>query len=741
LTVFYLLRALNVERLIGLLRAGNLAVTVLSSLILVSQGLSLTNYPLTALGLLAFFLAITLFFQPNPRGFAIGLFVGGLAAPLLAFQFYFGYFLLSPLPYLAFTLIVMIPLFPKALSHKFVVLRRLNATAYVFFALAVTVAYYLGGLNYYFFYFALLVGLGVTIATSLEEFSSQNVLSRVAIPYLASQVYLSLLIYEITHLGMILNPLLVLNGVLQESWLYFPGSVFLLVSSILSTSYRGLRYLPEAMISVSLAGILSSAFLTFLPLYVPAFTIPALAGSVNELDRNELLSYAFASFVSDRKRAYADVSELYRKRDAQDDLACALLSAGLCDKAIWVHDNFGADLLKCDRKPLIHCLNVYGYVPKDVNRLITGVAGSDPVAAYSLAEKYSSDPRVKELLPSLRQAALERLRLSWDPTVWIGANLNGYKVVNYIGKGSFMYVLKAVKDGKLYAIKIPILDSPLARAAYQDLLDEYSQLREINRDSNNVVQIVDFRPNEEALRRALQGDLEAYLLDPPYLVVELLEGGSADDLTKDDNLFYSDEWEEIVKEVTYRIALILSELHDKGWIHLDVKPTNVLFDVAPGATGKEVLERLRKGEVRVKLSDVASARRFWERAHHFTPEFSSVDQVEVVLGLGNVFPGLDVFSLGATAYYMMTRRLPLSQLKPYYDEAIGLYESGAKREELYGVIERARLEYVKVYSDLDFNVFEDKKFGELIKRMMHPNSTLRPTSHEVVSELERMRRK
>jgi len=90
---------------------------------------------------------------------------------------------------------------------------------------------------------------------------------------------------------------------------------------------------------------------------------------------------------------------------------------------------------------------------------------------------------------------------------------------------------------------------------------------------------------------------------------------------------------------------------------------------------------------------------------------------------------------------MMTRRLPLSQLKPYYDEAIGLYESGAKREELYGVIERARLEYVKVYSDLDFNVFEDKKFGELVKRMMHPNSTLRPTSHEVVSELERMRRK
>ncbi|MCQ4343093.1 MAG: hypothetical protein RXN77_06290, partial [Sulfolobaceae archaeon] len=75
---------MNVERLIWLLRTGNLAVTVLSSLILVSQGLSLTNYPLTAMGLLAFFLAITLFFQPNPRGFAIGLFVGGLAAPLLA---------------------------------------------------------------------------------------------------------------------------------------------------------------------------------------------------------------------------------------------------------------------------------------------------------------------------------------------------------------------------------------------------------------------------------------------------------------------------------------------------------------------------------------------------------------------------------------------------------------------------------------------------------------------------------
>ncbi len=730
---------MRLENLVLLLRAANLGVTALVSLSLVYQGLGYFDYPLVAMGLLSFFLSIVLFFHPTPRGFAFGLYLGGLVAPLLAFQFYFGYFELSPIAYLAFTAIMALPLFPKVLSMKFVILKRLHVLSLLFFALGVLVVVSLEGLSFSpLFELAFLIGLGIALATTVEEKSSVSIVSRVALPFLASQLYLSALIFVLTHLGFAFNPLLLLNGVLQESWLYFPASVFLLASSILATNKKMARLLPEAMISVNLAGLISSALLLVSPIYSLAFTIPALAGSTNEVERNEMLAYAIRSFVRDDRESYKDATILHYKLGYEDELGCALLSAGLCDKAIWVSDNYGADLLKCDRDALVKCLNVYGYVPKRVDYYIMGLASERPIEAYNLAEKYAVVPEVRDSLPRLRAKALEALRTKWDPRAWIGSNLNGYKIVGYIGRGSSMYVMKAFKDGKAYAVKIPILDDALARVSYQDLISEINQLRELNAKLNSVVKIVDFRQNDEALIKALQGDFEPYLTDPPYLVVELMEGGTAQDLVMDDNLYYSDEWEEIVKEIVLDVARILWEFHDRGWIHLDVKPSNILFDKKPGKTGKEVLESLRSGAVKVKLSDVASARKFWERAHHFTPEFSSVEQVEVVLGFGNVYPGLDVFSLGATAYFMMTRTMPLAQLKRLYDAALSEAEAG-RREKALEYLEEAKREYVRIYESLSFDSFEDKRFADLVKRMMHPDPKLRPNVWDIVKQFEKMK--
>jgi len=126
----------------------------------------------------------------------------------------------------------------------------------------------------------------------------------------------------------------------------------------------------------------------------------------------------------------------------------------------------------------------------------------------------------------------------------------------------------------------------------------------------------------------------------PYMVLELLVGGSLDDRLLQGGPLADSETGRIAAE----LASALGYAHAEGVLHRDVKPTNVLFD----------------SEQRVKIADFGIARVIdaptlteagtrLGTAAYISPEQSRGEPVT---------PATDVYAFGAVLYQMLTGRPP-----------------------------------------------------------------------------------
>lgn len=120
------------------------------------------------------------------------------------------------------------------------------------------------------------------------------------------------------------------------------------------------------------------------------------------------------------------------------------------------------------------------------------------------------------------------------------------------------------------------------------------------------------------------------------LVTELADGGDAAARLK--------EWPDglpphEVARILLPVAEALIHLHEQGWVHRDVKPANILF------VGKQP-----------KLGDVGTARALDGTAR--STSTASLAYAAPELFSGNISPSVDIYSLGCTAYELLTGRLP-----------------------------------------------------------------------------------
>jgi hypothetical protein len=150
------------------------------------------------------------------------------------------------------------------------------------------------------------------------------------------------------------------------------------------------------------------------------------------------------------------------------------------------------------------------------------------------------------------------------------------------------------------------------------------------------------------------GDPAARLVDPPYLVMELVEGQSLDGVVTAHAPFLA----EVVACIGMLLGSALAEAHRAGIVHRDVKPANVMIT----------------GRGRVALTDFGVARIEGEDASVLTrsgmllgtPAFMSPEQA-----MGDVLDERsDIYSLGATLYQLATGALPYSGSTPRVMAAI-----------------------------------------------------------------------
>ncbi len=126
-----------------------------------------------------------------------------------------------------------------------------------------------------------------------------------------------------------------------------------------------------------------------------------------------------------------------------------------------------------------------------------------------------------------------------------------------IGGGGFSTVYSAWDEGFQRRVAVKVLHS----------LDE-DGLRRFDRE-RGIMGRVSSHPNILTPFRA------GYTVTgAPYLVMELVEGGSLDDLAKERGAL---PWKESVGYVTSAVAA-LGHAHAKGVLHRDIKPGNILLD-------------------------------------------------------------------------------------------------------------------------------------------------------------------
>ena len=258
-----------------------------------------------------------------------------------------------------------------------------------------------------------------------------------------------------------------------------------------------------------------------------------------------------------------------------------------------------------------------------------------------------SIPFVKGNLPRLD---------NWDPRVWVGQEVHSYKITEHLATGLTGYVFRASfgQAGTEMAIKIPILRTGAGAAALEETMSEATRLLELSEQSKYVVQLRGILVDRLNIQEIVRGDTQLYLRSPPAIVMELMKGGAAKGLLEDasyDSLYYSEKWGGIVMLIGYMIATGLETIHNAGFVHLDVKPQNILFNLKPPATGQEMRDQMKSGTLVPKLADLGSAVRIGGKVGQFTSEYAPGEQV---LG-DSTASSMDIYALGATLYNMLTK--------------------------------------------------------------------------------------
>ena len=156
------------------------------------------------------------------------------------------------------------------------------------------------------------------------------------------------------------------------------------------------------------------------------------------------------------------------------------------------------------------------------------------------------------------------------------------------------------------------------------------------------------------VQEIVKGNIALYYRSPPAIVMDFMKGGTAKKLIEDpeyEPLYYSEKWGGIVVMLGQMMAMALDMVHKAGFVHLDVKPQNVLFTSKPPLTGQDMLDQMIAGSLVPKLADLGSAVKSGGKVVQFTSEYAPGEQV-----LGDeADPSMDVYALGAALYTMLTR--------------------------------------------------------------------------------------
>lgn len=234
----------------------------------------------------------------------------------------------------------------------------------------------------------------------------------------------------------------------------------------------------------------------------------------------------------------------------------------------------------------------------------------------------------------------------FDPTSPLETRvLPGYAVTEKIGQGSYGAVWGATQATTRQRVAIKVLRS----GPRQGLQREVASVLEVS-EHPHVVPLIDARLEN----------------DPAFLVTPLMQGSLGGYIRQTQN---PQEVESaLVRLWMKQVASALAHVHRKGIVHCDLKPDNILLD----------------DQGNCKVCDFGQATLLGEGGSSLgTYFFMSPEQTRLAESAGQVKaePAWDLYSLGATFYYLSTGQQARGGLE--FRQSLSQEENARQRLHLY----------------------------------------------------------
>jgi serine/threonine-protein kinase len=265
----------------------------------------------------------------------------------------------------------------------------------------------------------------------------------------------------------------------------------------------------------------------------------------------------------------------------------------------------------------------------------------------------------------------------------VGDLIEGYRILKEVGRGaaSIIYLVQDPKTKQIWALKhVEKVDSKDQR-----FLDQAESEYEIASKLNH--------PSIRKIDRLIKKKTNLIQTRELYLVMEFVDGISED--RQQPRTF------DKATDIFEQVARAMAHMHGKGFVHADMKPNNIM--VCEGiAKIIDLGQSCKIGTVKERIQG--------------TPDYIAPEQVH----RRAITPKTDIYNLGATMYWTLTRKHIPTAL--------------AKETSLVGSLDDELIPKPPPAMDLNPRIREIPKLNDLIMQCVEIDPDKRPESMDWVAD-------
>lgn len=267
-----------------------------------------------------------------------------------------------------------------------------------------------------------------------------------------------------------------------------------------------------------------------------------------------------------------------------------------------------------------------------------------------------------------------------------GDTVEGYRVISEIGRGaaSVIYLVQDPKSKQIWALKHVVKKNPKEQRFLDQTEAEYKIASQLDHESIRKIP-----------RIIKKGSL--LKTNELYLVMELVDGVSLHEEQPDDLATLVD--------IFQQTASALWQMHDRGFVHADMKPHNVIVGVGLDNhhTAKliDLGQSCKTGTIKKRIQG--------------TPDYIAPEQVH----RREITPKTDIYNFGATMYWVLTgKNIPTAM--------------GSQNDSLMGSLDDNLIEKATAVNEI--NPLVPDRLNDLIMQCVEVDLDKRPDCMATVAD-------